>query len=100
MFIAPGTSGNNGFGPDPLAEIEAAPRIRLFPCKKLGSETRSKLSRRALAHPAACMLSGAHDDAVSIARDLIRCPSVTPADAGALGVLEKALTRPASFAIA
>jgi succinyl-diaminopimelate desuccinylase len=35
-------------------------------------------------------------DALSIARDLIRCPSVTPADAGALGVLEKALTA-ASF---
>jgi succinyl-diaminopimelate desuccinylase len=31
-------------------------------------------------------------DALSIARDLIRCPSVTPADAGALGVLEKVLT--------
>jgi succinyl-diaminopimelate desuccinylase len=31
-------------------------------------------------------------DAVSIARDLIRCPSVTPADAGALGVLENLLT--------
>lgn len=30
-------------------------------------------------------------DALSIARDLIRCPSVTPADAGALGVLEQAL---------
>ncbi|TPQ26337.1 succinyl-diaminopimelate desuccinylase [Bradyrhizobium guangdongense] len=30
-------------------------------------------------------------DAVSIASDLIRCPSVTPADAGALGVLEKLL---------
>ena len=30
-------------------------------------------------------------DALSIARDLIRCPSVTPADAGALGVLEKSL---------
>jgi succinyl-diaminopimelate desuccinylase len=30
-------------------------------------------------------------DAVSIARDLIRCPSVTPADAGALGVLESLL---------
>jgi len=30
-------------------------------------------------------------DALSIARDLIRCPSVTPADAGALGVLEKVL---------
>jgi succinyl-diaminopimelate desuccinylase len=28
------------------------------------------------------------NDALSIARDLIRCPSVTPADAGALGVLE------------
>lgn len=30
-------------------------------------------------------------DALSIARDLIRCPSVTPADAGALGVLEYVL---------
>ena len=30
-------------------------------------------------------------DALSIARDLLRCPSVTPADAGALGVLEKVL---------
>ncbi|HVV42190.1 MAG TPA: succinyl-diaminopimelate desuccinylase [Nitrobacter sp.] len=31
------------------------------------------------------------DDALSIARDLVRCPSVTPADAGALGVLETRL---------
>src|SRR5947209_11765352 len=30
-------------------------------------------------------------DALSIARDLIRCPSVTPEDAGALGVLQQAL---------
>src|ERR1700752_3987868 len=30
-------------------------------------------------------------DALSIVRDLIRCPSVTPADAGALGVLETLL---------
>ena len=30
-------------------------------------------------------------DALSIARNLLRCPSVTPADAGALGVLEKTL---------
>src|SRR6185312_12062892 len=30
-------------------------------------------------------------DAVSIARDLVRCPSVTPADAGALAVLENIL---------
>jgi succinyl-diaminopimelate desuccinylase len=31
------------------------------------------------------------NDALSIAQDLIRCPSVTPADAGALGVLENLL---------
>ncbi len=30
-------------------------------------------------------------DALPIARDLLRCPSVTPADAGALGVLENIL---------
>ena len=30
-------------------------------------------------------------DALSIARDLVRCPSVTPADAGALNVLETLL---------
>jgi succinyl-diaminopimelate desuccinylase len=39
------------------------------------------------------MLSGNMTDALSIARDLIRCPSVTPADAGALGVLEALLKR-------
>ncbi len=37
------------------------------------------------------MLIGDMTDALSIARDLIRCPSVTPADAGALGVLESLL---------
>ncbi len=37
------------------------------------------------------MLSGGMTDALSIARDLIRCPSVTPADAGAIGVLENVL---------
>jgi succinyl-diaminopimelate desuccinylase len=31
------------------------------------------------------------NDALSIARDLVRCPSVTPADAGALSVLEERL---------
>src|SRR5262252_8036697 len=31
------------------------------------------------------------NDAVSITRDLVRCPSVTPADAGAIGVLENLL---------
>jgi succinyl-diaminopimelate desuccinylase len=35
-------------------------------------------------------------DALSITRDLVRCPSVTPADAGALGVLE-ALLKDAGF---
>ena len=44
-----------------------------------------------LAHRRARMLSGGMTDALSIARDLVRCPSVTPADAGALGVLEKIL---------
>ena len=37
------------------------------------------------------MLSGDMTDALTIARDLVRCPSVTPADAGALGVLETLL---------
>jgi succinyl-diaminopimelate desuccinylase len=37
-------------------------------------------------------------DALTIARDLVRCPSVTPADAGALGVLEKILEG-AGFAV-
>src|SRR5436309_12122823 len=37
------------------------------------------------------MVSGGMTDALSIARDLLRCPSVTPADAGALGVLENIL---------
>src|SRR5579862_3061574 len=37
-------------------------------------------------------------DALSIVRDLIRCPSVTPADAGALGVLEN-LLKTAGFAV-
>jgi succinyl-diaminopimelate desuccinylase len=37
------------------------------------------------------MLCGGMTDALSIARDLVRCPSVTPADAGALGVLEDLL---------
>jgi succinyl-diaminopimelate desuccinylase len=37
-------------------------------------------------------------DALSIARDLVRCPSVTPADAGALGVLESVL-KPAGFEV-
>src|SRR5882724_11221859 len=38
------------------------------------------------------------NDAVSITRDLVRCPSVTPADAGALGVLENIL-KAAGFAV-
>jgi succinyl-diaminopimelate desuccinylase len=37
-------------------------------------------------------------DALTIARDLVRCPSITPADAGALGVLEKILEG-AGFAV-
>jgi succinyl-diaminopimelate desuccinylase len=37
------------------------------------------------------MLSEGMNDALSIAQSLIRCPSVTPTDAGALGVLETLL---------
>ncbi len=42
------------------------------------------------------MLSEGMTDALAITRDLIRCPSVTPADAGALDVLE-ALLKQAGF---
>jgi len=38
------------------------------------------------------------NDALAIAQALIRCPSVTPADAGALGVLEN-LLKPAGFEV-
>jgi succinyl-diaminopimelate desuccinylase len=38
------------------------------------------------------------NDALSIAQSLIRCPSVTPHDAGALGVLEN-LLKPAGFEV-
>jgi succinyl-diaminopimelate desuccinylase len=44
------------------------------------------------------MLSGGMNDALSIARDLLRCPSVTPADAGALAVLENVL-KAAAFTV-
>jgi succinyl-diaminopimelate desuccinylase len=44
-----------------------------------------------LAHRRGLMVSEGMNDALSIARDLVRCPSVTPADAGALGVLEDVL---------
>jgi succinyl-diaminopimelate desuccinylase len=44
-----------------------------------------------LAHGPGRMVSGGMTDALAIARDLLRCPSVTPADAGALGVLENVL---------
>jgi succinyl-diaminopimelate desuccinylase len=37
-------------------------------------------------------------DALSLTRDLVRCPSVTPADAGALGVLQQTLSA-AGFAV-
>ena len=36
-------------------------------------------------------MTGMSQTAVDIARDLIRCPSVTPDDAGAIGVVEEAL---------
>lgn len=44
------------------------------------------------------VLSEGMTDAVSIARDLIRCPSVAPADAGALSIVENRL-KGAGFAV-
>src|SRR5206468_2757966 len=52
---------------------------------------RSKWCRTRLARRRFGVLSRAMNDAVSITRDLVRCPSVTPVDAGALGVLENLL---------
>src|SRR3954468_21007405 len=49
------------------------------------------LKSTALARRAFGVLSGGMIDALSIAQALLRCPSVTPADAGALGVLETIL---------
>jgi succinyl-diaminopimelate desuccinylase len=37
-------------------------------------------------------------DPTALARDLLRCPSVTPAEAGALGLIERVL-KPAGFAV-
>src|SRR5437016_13135475 len=50
-----------------------------------------RFGKRVLARQQPRMLSGGMTDALSLARDLVRCPSVTPADAGALGVLETLL---------
>ena len=55
------------------------------------SKANWNLFRTALARRRRLMLSGGMTDALSIARDLVRCPSVTPADAGALAVLENVL---------
>src|SRR5216683_5467887 len=66
-----------------------APRPASTSC--CGTRAHWNLCRTALAHGPGRMLSGAMTDALSIARDLVRCPSVTPADAGALGVLENIL---------
>src|SRR5579859_3318034 len=57
------------------------------------SKANWNLSRTTLAHRPARMLCGGMIDALSVARDLVRCPSVTPADAGALGVLQNILEK-------
>ena len=58
--------------------------------KRVDEKTRAKTSINEL-------LQNLMLDAVALAQALIRCPSVTPADAGALGVLEAAL-KPLGFA--
>ena len=76
MFCVPGTSGDNRFGPDPLAEDRGRFRTRASLRKAGTRAARSNLSRPALAHPAACMLSGAHD------RCSLHCPRPHPLPLG------------------
>ena len=79
-----GTSGDNRFGPDPLAEVETAPRPPRLRRKAGTSRARSNLSRPVLAHPAACMLSGAHD------RCPLDCPRSHPLPLGNPGRCRRA----------
>ena len=84
MYCLHGLAQDQPVRPDPLA-AEAAARhaAALGPAERDRNGPAQALARRRHG-----MLSGAMNDAVSITRDLVRCPSVTPADAGALGVLE------------
>ena len=86
MYCLKGSRKTNRFGADPLAPQSTRGRAGT-------SKARSKWCRTRLARRRFGVLSRGMNDAVSITRDLVRCPSVTPADAGALGVLEKPAER-------
>ncbi|WP_453948229.1 hypothetical protein [Bradyrhizobium sp. USDA 377] len=75
-----GTKGPNRFGPDPLAKTGDSPS----PAKNGTSKASSNWCRPALAHPAACMLSGAHD------RCSVDCPRSHPLPLGNPGRCRRA----------
>ncbi|XUJ36453.1 DUF805 domain-containing protein [Bradyrhizobium japonicum] len=75
MFIVSGSVGDNRFGPDPLAKTEDGSSLQ----KAGTSKASSNWCRPALAHPAACMLSGAHD------RCSLDCPRSHPLPLGNSG---------------
>ena len=84
MYCLKGSRKTNRFGPDPLAPRDTRPGWDQQSRDRNGAA--QSVARRRFG-----VLSRAMNDAVSITRDLVRCPSVTPADAGALGVLENLL---------
>ena len=73
--------------PLPDGPARAGPRLRGDRQAGRRQDPRQDLDQRA----AACMI--ALTDPVALAQALIRCPSVTPEDAGALDVVEDALAR-------
>ena len=75
----------------PVRARSAAAAVRACRRSRTGLAYACEFLAAVLAHRRARMLCGRMTDALSIARDLVRCPSVTPADAGALGVLENIL---------
>ena len=86
MYCLKGSRKTNRFGADPLT-----PQPPLDTRPPWDQQSEIEMVPQRLARRRFGVLSRGMNDAVSITRDLVRCPSVTPADAGALGVLERLL---------
>ena len=87
MYCLKGSRKTNRFGADPLTP---KPPLDTRPPWDQQSEI-EMVPHKAGPPPVWRVKPDGMNDAVSITRDLVRCPSVTPADAGALGVLERLL---------
>src|SRR4051812_28375656 len=74
--LSPAPQGTTGSAPIPWPTLKMALRLPHHPRKAGTSRARSNLSRPVLAHPAACMLSGAHD------RCSLDCPRSHPLPIG------------------